>query len=377
MSLWKLAHVSLLVFCVSPLRAQAPSPSEAQSFEQRGKLPEAEQAWRRVTETNPHDAAAFASLGLVLSRQGKYEQAVPAYKKANSLNPQLPGLHLNWGLAEFKQQHFEAALVPLRKALAADPQNLQVRTLLGLSCYGAKQFAEAVSYLDLPVKADPSNIELHRVLAQSCLSARQYDCALAEFRQILERDPDSAAAHMLSGEALDGLGRTVEAIPEFEAAAKAAPREPNVHFGLGYLYWKRHKYEEAKAAFATELAIDPRHAQALAYLGDIALKQNDPDCALPLLNKATELRNDIRIAYLDIGDILVQQKKNREALTALLRAEALDPTQPDAHYRLARLYRTMGDAAAAQQEFAKVSQLQEKAEDVAPKMPNPPSPPLR
>ena len=40
------------------------------------------------------------------------------------------------------------------------------------------------------------------------------------------------------GEALDGLGKTPEAIAEFEAAAKISPNEPNVHFGLGYLYWK-------------------------------------------------------------------------------------------------------------------------------------------
>ncbi len=245
---------------------------------------------------------------------------------------------------------------------------MQVLTLLGLSCYGAKRFAEAAKYLELPTKADPKNIELHRVLAQSCLSAKQYSCALAEFRQILEQDPDSAAAHMLSGEALDGLGRTVEAIPEFEAAVKAAPRGPNVHFGLGYLYWKQHKYDEAKAAFVNELSIDPAHAQALAYLGDIELKRNQPEKALPLLNKATQLRDDIRIAYVDIGAILSDQKKYPEALAALLRAEKLDPAQPDAHYRLARLYRAMGNSVAAQREFAKVSELQEKAEDMAPKM---------
>jgi Flp pilus assembly protein TadD len=45
-------------------------------------------------------------------------------------------------------------------------------------------------------------------------------------------------------EALDGLGRTVEAIPEFQAAAEIAPREPNL--GLGYLYWKQHQFDEAR-----------------------------------------------------------------------------------------------------------------------------------
>ena len=211
MNICKVVCSFSVLFCAVFANGQTSTPSEAQALEQQGKLPEAEKAWRQVTQTNPRDAAAFASLGVVLSKQEKYQQAVSVYRKAIALNPKLPGIHLNWGLAEFKQQHFDAALPPLRAALAADPQNLQTLTLLGLSSYGAKQFAEAAKYLELPAKSDPANIELHSVLAQSCLSAKQYDCALAEFRQILQHDPDSAAAHMLSGEALDGLGHVLHA----------------------------------------------------------------------------------------------------------------------------------------------------------------------
>lgn len=52
------------------------------------------------------------------------------------------------------------------------------------------------------------------------------------------QNPDSPAAHVLVGEALDGVGKTAEAIAEFQAAAKAAPQEPHVHFGLGYVYFR-------------------------------------------------------------------------------------------------------------------------------------------
>src|SRR5712672_3877063 len=107
MNLRKLARVSLMFFfsTAGPANGQAPSPGQAQALEQQGNLADAEQAWRKITEANPKAAAAFASLGLVLSKQGKYEQAVPAYRNAIALNPKLPGIHLNWGLAEFKQEH--------------------------------------------------------------------------------------------------------------------------------------------------------------------------------------------------------------------------------------------------------------------------------
>ena len=132
---------------------------------------------------------------------------------------------------------------------------------------------------------------------------------------------------------------------EFEAAVKADPHAPNVNFGLGYLYWKLRRYEQAAPAFENEIAVDPQNAQALAYLGDVELKRENPDKALALLTRAIAIRQDIRIAQLDLGVLLTQQKKYPEALAALRRAEQLDPEQPEVHFRLGRLYQAMGDAA--------------------------------
>jgi Flp pilus assembly protein TadD len=87
-------------------------------------------------------------------------------------------------------------------------------------------------------------------------------------------------------EALDGLDRTPEAIAEFQAAAKVSPQEPNAHFGLGCLYSKLLQFDNAKAAFEAELALDPNHAQALAYLGDVELKRGNADKAYSLLASA-------------------------------------------------------------------------------------------
>jgi len=84
-----------------------------------------------------------------------------------------------------------------------------------------------------------------------------------------------------------------------------------VHFSLGYLHWKLRQYDDAKRYFESELSVDPDHAQALTYLGDIEMKRNNPEQALALLSKAVHLRNDIRIAYVDLGSVLAQQGQAR------------------------------------------------------------------
>jgi Tfp pilus assembly protein PilF len=50
-------------------------------------------------------------------------------------------------------------------------------------------------------------------------------------------------------------------------------------------------------------------------------------------------------------------------MTVLQRAVELDPAQPDAHFRLGRLYQTMGNTLAAQKEFAGVRELHEKEDE--------------
>ena len=144
-----------------------------------------------VTQHNPKDAAAFASLGVVLSKLEKYEEAASAYHRAIALNPKLPGSNLILAWRNSNKDIFRQPSSHSAGALAADPHSAQARTLLGLSYYGAKRYADAIKYLEPAAKLDPANIELHQVLAQSCLSAKKYPCALDEFHQILQQNPDS------------------------------------------------------------------------------------------------------------------------------------------------------------------------------------------
>jgi predicted Zn-dependent protease len=112
-----------------------------------------------------------------------------------------------------------------------------------------------------------------------------------------------------------------------------------------------------------EIKNNPGYAQAYLYLGDIALHTNDDKAAEPLLQKSLQLQSEDRLAYFDLGCIYADQNRNREAVAALLHAVQLDPTQPDAHYRLARLYTVLGQKEQAAQEFAKTKELHSKTED--------------
>jgi tetratricopeptide (TPR) repeat protein len=361
----------LTLLCVLTCRAQQQQSREDQrqsalTFEQEGNLAEAEAGWKVLLSERPNDAEAYAHLGLLEARQEHYKEAIVLYRRALHLDPDMPGLRLNLGLAFFKAGDLEAAtqtFEPLhRSEPKSSPDALRLVTLIGLARYGMGDYSAAVPYLKQATAADPTNLSFRLSLAQSCLRSRQYQCVLDVYREILNLNPDSAEADMLAGEAYDELKNDDGAIAEFEAAIKADPNAPDVHFGYGYLLWKVLKFDQAEKAFRSELKNNPEHPLALAYLGDTEIRLNRSAEAMPYLERALRLRPSVAIAHVDLSIIYEGEGRNEDAIEELKTASKLDPDDPSIHWRLGRLYRSMGRKTEARSEFEKTQHMQQAKE---------------
>jgi tetratricopeptide (TPR) repeat protein len=368
---WRLLLVLLLAVAPACPLAQTASAIDSQRqaailSEQQGDLAKAQSAWEALLKLSPRDAEANAHLGLLEARQEHYDKAVDRYKKAIALNPEMPGLRLNLGLALFKAGQMKLAAItfmPLLKSLPADSQEaLRVTTLVGLARYGAGDYAEAVPFLKKAVAADPQNLPFRLTLAQSCLWSKQYQCVLDVYHEIVNLNENSAEADMLAGQALDEMKDRPAAIEQFRAAVQADPKMPDVHFGLGYLLWAQLKFDEAAKELEAELANNPNHAQALTYLADCHIQLNNPQPALPLLEKAVRLNPKTELAHVDLGVLYANAGKNAEALREFLAAEKLDPSDQNVHWRLGRFYKSIGKKAEAEVEFQKTRSLQKAAD---------------
>jgi len=352
----------ILVGCGLPAWPQSEQSQAANSLEQQGKTSEAEAAWKAISKEQPSNPEPFAHLGLLEARQEHYSEAIKMYRKAYALAPRMPGLSLNLGLSLFKNGDYQQAIEMFEPMQKAAPDDQRLNVLLGMSHYGLAHYAAASPYLKRAADQDPKNLTLLLTLAHSCLLSQEYPCVLDTFHQIVALNAESAEADMLVGEALDQMKDRAGAIREFRAAAKANPREPNVHFGLGYLLWTNGDYPEAAKEFQAELSNDPQHLQAMLYLGDAQMQMSQMDQASPLLEKLVKLSPEIAMAHLDLGIIYSGQGHKSEALAELKQAIHLAPTNVNAHWRLGRLYRSMGKTTEAKAEFDTASRLN-KTED--------------
>jgi tetratricopeptide (TPR) repeat protein len=346
--------------------AQSPATSSnsrdtAFALEQQGSYTEAEAAWHSILSSQPANAEAYAHLGFLEARQEHYKQAVPFYRKALALDAAMPGLRLNLGLALFKGGELNEAIqtfTPLLKSQPATSAEAQkVTALLGIAHYGLGEYAAARPYLKTAAANDASNLQFRLMLAHSCLSLAQYQCVLDVYHEILTLNAESAEADMLAGEALDELHDHDGAIQQFRAAVKADPKEPTVHFGLGYLLWTQSKYEEAAGEFQAELVNVPDNAEAMAFLADAKMQLNDRDSALPLLEEAVRIDPRAERAHLDLGILYADAGRREDALREFKVAARLVPNDVSVHWRLARLYQAMGKKDEAKVEFDKTNSL--------------------
>lgn len=334
----------------------------AYSLEREGRLPEAAAAWGALAKQYPSNPEPLAHLGLIEAKQEHYSEAIKYYRRAMTLNPAMPGLRLNLGIAFFKAGEYREAIADLDPLLKAKPDDQQLTILIGMSHYGLSQFAAAAALLKRGSELDPQNPTLLLTLAHACLFARQYPCVLDAYHRLIGLNADSAEVHMLVGEALDESKDPVGAIRELRAAVAADPKEPNVHFGLGYLLWTKGQYPEAAQEFQKEIDNDPNHIQAMLYLADARMQMNQMEDARPLLERIGKLDPNIAMQHLDLGIVYADAGRKEDARTQFETAIKLSPNNVNAHYRLARLYRSMGMNAQAKVEFDKAGSLN-KAED--------------
>jgi tetratricopeptide (TPR) repeat protein len=323
-----------------------------------GNLDEATAGFAAIVKQAPTFAEAHFNLGLVREEQGHHDEAIASFEKALSLKPRLHGANLFLGVAHYKLNQFDQALAALRKEATAYPKDAGAWMWLGVVALAKDRPEEAAEALDKAAQLAPADVDIlyHRGQAHLLVSKNSY-------AKMFEADPKSWRVRQVLAQANAEAERHTDAIAEYEAAIKLAPKQPGLHEELGSEYRNAGKPQEAEAAFLQELEIDPYNVLARYKLGVLAVERNDGAKAKELIEAALRQKPGLRHADYNLGRAEMQIGNDTVAAEHFQQATKTE-TDPEvlqqSWFQLGIVYRRLHRMPEAQQAMATFQKLKDQ-----------------
>jgi hypothetical protein len=114
----------------------------------------------------------------------------------------------------------------------------------------------------------------------------------AVYQRALQVTQKNRAVHAFYGDYLFHEKRYPEALAQFRSAADLAPDDAMPPFKLGFIYAAMKEYYKAQEQFEVAVRLDPGYADAYFNIAVMRVRRGQPDAALPILEKALELKPD-------------------------------------------------------------------------------------
>jgi tetratricopeptide (TPR) repeat protein len=375
----------------------AKDPGDAESWTTLGDLyrasnnsPEAEKAFRAALKADPANTDALKSLAKLYMDIGDTKSAIESLRAATDKAPNEETL-ADLGSAYSEMGKHKEAIEVFRQALDMAPDNDKIARALAEECLSVNpaQFdearkiyerlaaanrrepsfplrlseiyraqhdlAKAREAADRARQLDPESLPVRMNEAMQLESEGKLDDAVAVYRALLEdvgRGPSSEESRKGRFEILGQIAQAYErgkrwaemakALDESEKLASSNAEKAGIFFMRGAMLERQKQYDASEKQFRKVLELDPKHADALNYLGYMLADRNVRlEEAAQLVKKALDLQPE-NGAFLDsMGWVYYRQAKYAEAQGLLERALERMP-DPTVYDHLGDVYAKLG-----------------------------------
>jgi arylsulfatase A-like enzyme/Flp pilus assembly protein TadD len=181
---------------------------------------------------------------------------------------------------------FREALPLLNRVLADDPRNAFAQLVLGSAYMGMEQYTKAIEQYRKYVALVPTSSYAHQWMAICYVRMGDKQNALREAAAALAIDPRSTDARILRGGILASRGQYDDAVAELRAAAQTDPDKLVIKVDLAKVLAEAGRLEDARKEYGEILAKDASFAPALTGLGALEAGAGHPDKAVVLLRRS-------------------------------------------------------------------------------------------
>jgi tetratricopeptide (TPR) repeat protein len=382
-----------LASCTSSPQVKAARFIEAgKKFLKKNDASRAILQFQNAVKATPQDPDAYYQLAMGYLAAGDAGHTVGYLRKALELNPkhQASELMLTKLMAEVDDKSvLEDARKRLQALLEEAPDDADVLHTLALTELKLGESEDALRNLDRAIAAAPQSVAFAITLAKAKMQRNDFKGAEDILKQAATNSPKAIDAAMALGQLYVYQKRLPEAVQKFQQALTMDPANSNALFNLGIVQYQGADKNEAEqtfrklsrgpekrtqgslAAFFFEegrkddavrelerlVKGDPADRRARTWLVNAYLSTGRNQAAEKLLNDALAKNSKDTEALLQRGEMALTAKNFKQAETDLNRVLQLQPTAPEVHYILAKLYKARMEDLRYRQELAKVLEL--------------------
>lgn len=262
---------------------------------------------KKLIETHPDVADAYAVYGDILYAIGKSNEAQKAYQKALSIDESNFALWQNILQIFSELNKPDSVLAVSEQALEIFPNQGAIYYFNGSANLQKRNYEEAIFALERGKRLSTANLRLvsafNSMLGEAYNGAKQYEKSDKAFEAALEHDPDNYG--ILNNYSYYLALRKEHLEKAEKMAERAVKNNPNNNTFIDTYAWvlfMREKYKEAKKVM--EQAINSENVSAIHYehYGDILYKLGNVDLAVEQWQKAKGLNPNSDLIDKKIAD---------------------------------------------------------------------------
>ncbi len=375
------------IFANRALALKPAAPVQAQAYYSLGTLASAkrdaataEKHFAQAVKLAPENAQARYAYALALAARNQREPAIREAEKTVSLAPNFLPAYLFLGAMKQQKSDFTGALAAYDALLKRDKTHREAlfgRAFL-LQKIGQAQAAlkAYVVYLDThPAASDPNVFSAQFNLGQLYALTNNFAAAKMHLSEAVKLNTKNARAWATLAASEASEAANIPQTPQRNAAFDVAethynkslalaPNDPATLDGLGLLYEKANKYDDALVLNRKRLNADPKniehyYRQARLY----AMQRKAAEVYGTWVDFRKVQPNDSR-AYSEAAGILQAQGKYAEANAEWNLWLAKHPDDGQAQLALAQNFAAMGNSKSAETQFQSVLKLDRTASKV-------------
>jgi tetratricopeptide (TPR) repeat protein len=279
----------------------------------------------RARQTGAPSYELAFNLGGAYLLEGEPARALDAYDAALGVQPDsLAALRQAAGIAE-RQNELERSLSYWMRARKITPRDPEVLLGFGRVCLKMDLLEDAETALVDAAALRPGELTYQYTLAAAKVGRRQFEAAQG---------------------LIEGLVRT-------------RPRDPQLQYALGSIFYIQGRLSEADARLRESLRLQPAQLAAHYYLALVARDKGHDAQAIEILESVLQRYPEHAPSREALGGLLMTAERYTDAELHLRKAVTLAPKSVKANYQLGLLLARMGKKEEADRQLALAKSLRE------------------